>query len=203
MFDHGRTSSFVLVLAVAGLLAACSDSPTQVDDAATPEATAASMASTNSRAAVTDRQTFTVPFPPPPAEFVPVPAPCLALDEPLRMSGVWTGWYRTTTTANGREHTTEYIDYSGITMRLGDLRWLPGPGAHEVLVFNVPAPGFGADDVDGAFSIRHEFHARFLSQDGLPDLRVSHRVKMLLDATGVLRHDEFVPFEAECIGRRG
>lgn len=203
MLDHRRTSNLVLVLAVAGLLAACSDSPTQVDDAVTPAATTASLASTNSSAAVTDRQTFTLPFPPGPAEFVPVPAPCLALDGPLRMSGVWTGWFQTTTTANGRRHTTEYIDYSGITIELGDLRWLPGPGAHEILVFNVPAPGFGVDDVDGAFNIRHEFHARFISQDGLPDLRVGHRVTVLLDATGVFRHDEFVPFEAECIGQGG
>lgn len=82
------------------------------------------------------------------------------------------------TTADGRRHVQELIDYSQITVVLGDLTWLPGPGAHESLIFNVPAPGQGVEDVDGAFNIRHEFHARFASQDGLPDLRISHSVKV-------------------------
>lgn len=87
-------------------------------------------------------------------------------------------------------------------MVLGDLTWLPGPDAHEPLIFNVPAPGYGVEDVDGAFNIRHEFHTRFASQDGLPDLRISHSVKVLVDGNGVVRHAEFVPFAAECIGGR-
>lgn len=200
MLTLRRTALASLALLFA---AACSEAPTQVTDAPPPDITATTDATANSNAATTERQTFTVPFPFPPAEFVPVPAPCLGLGEPLQMSGTWTGWFQTTTTASGREHTTEYIDYSQITIELGDLTWLPGPGAHEVLIFNVPAFPLGVDDVDGAFNVKHEFHTRFLSQDGLPDLRVSHWIKQLVDANGVLRQNEFVPFAAECIGKRG
>lgn len=175
---------------------ACSEAPTQVAESAALDVSA------NANAATTERQTFTQPFPDPdaPFDFVSVAAPCLGLGEPLQMSGTWTGWYQTTTTAHGREHTTEYIDYSQITIELGDLTWLPGPGAHEIFIFNVPAPGFDLEDVAGGFNVRHEFHTRFLSQDGLPDLRVSHRIKQLVDGNGVLRKIEFVPFAGECIG---
>lgn len=199
MLTLRRTALASLALLFA---AACGEAPTEFIDAPPPDITATADVTADANAATTKRETFEEPFPRPdfPLPYVPVPAPCLDLGEPLQMSGTWTGWIQSTETAAGRLHTTEYIDYSQITVELGDLTWLPGPGAHEILVFNVPAPGLELDEVSGAFNIKHQFNTRFLSQDGLPDLRVSHSQKVLVDGNGVLRHAEFVPFEAECIG---
>lgn len=193
MFTSRRTVFAPLVLLFA--VAACSEAPTEVADVAAPDVSA------NTNAATTERQTFEMPFPDPATglEFVPVPAPCLGLGEPLQMSGTWTGWVQSTETAAGRLHTTEYIDYSQITVELGDLTWLPGPGANEIIVSNWPAPT-AQTLPPGGFTYKHEFNTLFRSQDGLPDLRIRHSWKVTVTGNLDFVHDEFVPFEAECIG---
>lgn len=192
-----RSGSLILALAVGALALACDDAA--LTDPGTEVLAPPSLSA--SRAADVDRRTFTVPFPPNPAvDFAPVPAPCLELDQPLRMSGAWTGWTQTVQLSPGRLHLTEYIDYSGIMLATaaGDRTWTPGPGASETIVANVPVSG---DDVgDAAFNVRHEFHVRFVSGDGGPDLRIEHRVRQLLGPDGELRKNEFEPFTAECIG---
>lgn len=190
-----RTAPTVLVLSMA--LVGCRETPATAPSS--DEMTAPALdASASSHAAETDRETFTDPFPRNPAvDFVPVPAPCLGLGDPLQMSGTWTGWRQITTTAAGREHLTEYIDYSQIIVVLGELRWLPGPSAHEVIVSNwpvqLPLP-------PGGFTYRHAFNTLFRSQDGLPDLRIRHSWKTTVTGNLDFVHDEFVPFAAECIG---
>lgn len=149
-------------------------------------------------AAATSTHTFSGPFPPNPAvEYVPVAAPCLELGEPLHMSGTWAGWYRVTVTPQGRVHVTEQIDWSAVDLTLGDLTWVPGPGAYEPIVQNVPAT---RDDLgEAAYVVRHQFNIRYVSQNGLPDLRVTHHVKQLLSPDLELIHNEFGPFSAVCI----
>lgn len=183
-------------------LASCAETgqltdPTEADG--TLEAGAASFAKSDN-AAVVQTGTFSGPFPPNPAvPFIPVPAPCLGLGEPLQMSGTWSGWFRVVETKNGRVHVTEQIDWSEVDIVLGDLTWRPGPGAFESIVQNLPAT---ADDLgEAAYVVRHQFTIRFLSQDGLPDLRVTHSAKQVLGPDLEFRHNEFVPFTAECIGR--
>lgn len=196
MLTLRRTALSGLVLLFA---AACNEAPTELTDASPSDITATTGVTANANAATTDRQTFEIAFPPPWSglEYVPVPAPCLGLGEPLQMSGTWTGWTQSTETAAGRLHTTEYIDYSQIAIELGDLTWLPGPGAHEIIVSNwpvqVPLP-------PGGFTYKHEFNTLFRSQDGLPDLRVRHSWKTTVTGNLDFVHDEFVPFEASCIG---
>lgn len=198
MLRMRRTVPIALLVATGALTVACDDgTPT----APTSETLGPTVLSA-SRAATTDRVTFTVPFPPVPGvEFVPVPAPCLGLGEPLRMSGTWTGWYATVEIPRGRFHLTEHIDYAEISLRTDDLSWVAGPGSTETIVQNVPLTG--DDRGEAAFNVIHEFHARFVSQDGAQDLRVSHRVRQLLGPDGELRKNEFVPFNAECIGAGG
>lgn len=168
-----------------------------------------------SNGATTNRETFTSPFPPnPEIESVPVSAPCLGLDAPPRMSGMWSGWFQIVLSPSGRAQITEHIDYGQIVIRTDDRTWLAGPGASEPIVLNVPA----SLDARGSFTVRHEFHARFISQDAEPDLRVEHRVRQLfefqlddegevvLDEEGrpvfVIKKNEFEPFTAECIPGR-
>lgn len=197
MFHRPRVVPILLVLTLGAFGAACDDA-TPTDPAAE---TLAPPSLAASQAAEVTRQTFTVPFPPiPGVEFAPVPAPCLDLDEPLRMSGVWTGWIETVVLSPGRIHFTERIDYTGlsITTAAGDRTWTPSPGASETIVLNLPLT---VDDRgEAAFNVMHEFHARFIGQDGDPDLRVEHRVRQLLGPDGELRKNEFEPFTAECIG---
>lgn len=79
------------------------------------------------------------------------------------------------------------------------LTWKAAPGAHENIVANVPAEPGGLGE--SAYTIRHEFHAGFLSQtEGFPDSRVSHRIRQVLGPDLEFRHDEFIPFSAECLG---
>lgn len=62
-------------------------------------------------------------------------------------------------------------------------------------------PEYPPDDGNDR-SVMHELHVRYLSQDGLPDLRVTHRIHRVLGPDGELRRNEGVPpsFSAECIG---
>jgi len=179
------------------LLAGCSDPSSVVSENQEPDhKTDISVAAK----ANVDRQHFTVPFPPvPDVDFVPVPAPCFELGEPLQMSGIWSGWTQVVITPTGRVHVTERIDYTEITLRLGDMTWHAGSGASETIIQNVPLT---ADDRgEAAYNVIHEFNARFISQTDAPDLRVSHRVRQLLTPDGELKKNEFVPFTAECIGK--
>ena len=195
-----KTLNLILFVLVGSclFLASCSDSQLRVEERniqSEPEI----VKNASNNGATIDRQTFTVPFPPiPGVDFVPVPAPCLGLGEPLRMSGVWTGWFQVVTIPNGRVHVTERIDYSQITLKTDELTWLAGPGASEPIIQNVP---LAPEDVgDAAYNVIHEFNALFISQDGEPDVKISHRVRQLLGPDGVLRKNEFIPFTAECIG---
>ncbi|MDP2497469.1 MAG: hypothetical protein Q8W44_05675 [Candidatus Palauibacterales bacterium] len=190
-----RTLPVMLIVLFAS--AACGELPSTAPSAA--ETAAVDLkASASPNAATTERQTFTVPFPDPEiAPYVPLPTPCLELGEPLQMGGIWTGWAQITTTARGRRHLTEYIDYSQVTIVLDDMTWLPGPGAHEILIFNWPAR---TPLPPGGFTRKHEFNTIFRSQNGLPDLRVRHRVKVTVNGKLEFVHNEFVPFVAECLG---
>ncbi len=189
-----------ILLSTCLFLAGCSDQPSAVAHAEKENPILENAIAASSNAATVDRQTFRVPFPPiSGVDYAPVPAPCLELGEPLRMSGIWSGWFQVVTISTGRVHVTEHIDYSEITLRLGDLVWHAGPGASEPIIQNVPLT---EDDVgDAAFNVMHEFHARFISQNDKPDLRISHRVRQLLTPDGELKKNEFVPFSAECIGK--
>lgn len=197
---RGIAASLCMAIALVGL-SSCADSGQLTDVAGsegTLEVSTPAFASTGG-GAVTGSGTFRGPFPPNPAvPFVPVPAPCLGLGEPLHMSGTWSGWFRTTLTPTGRLHITEQIDWREITLTLGDLTWLTAPAAYEPIVLILPAT---VDDLgEAAFVVRHQFTVRFISQNGLPDLRVTHSVKQVLGPDGQFRHNEFVPFTAECIG---
>lgn len=196
MFHLRRTFPAMLVVLFASV--ACTEPPSTAPSA--DETAALDLkASASSNAATTERQTFTVPFPNPEvADYVPLPTPCLGLGEPLQMSGIWTGWAQITTTADGRRHITEYIDYSKVAIVLDEMTWLPGPSAHEILIFNWPAR---TPLPPGGFTRKHEFNTIFRSQDGLPDLRVRHRVKVTVNGKLEFVHDEFVPFLAECLGK--
>lgn len=133
-----------------------------------------------------DQRNFTIPFPPVPGvDFASVPAPCLELGEPLQMSGIWSGWIQEVINPSGRVHVTERIDYSEITLRLGDKIWHAGPGASETIIQNLPLESVNVGDA--AFNVIHEFHARFISQSDAPDLRVNHRVRQLLTPDGELK----------------
>lgn len=153
----------------------------------------------DARGAVTERGIIDSPFPPDPnLPFVPVSAPCLGLGEPLQMSGTWSGWFTLTLVPAGRVRITEHIDYADVALRLGTLMWVAGPGASETIVQILPAT---IDDFgEAAYVVRHQFTARYLSQDGLSDLLVTHSLKAVLGPDLQFRHNEFVPFSAECIG---
>ncbi len=185
-----------ILLSIYLFLAGCSDQPSAIADAEKANPFLDNTITTSPSSATVDHQTFTVPFPPiPGVDFAPVPAPCLGLGEPLRMSGTWSGWFQGVTLPNSGSQFTERIDYSEITLKTDDLTWLAGPGASEPIIRKIPA-----DNGESALVIRHEFHARFISQNDKPDLRVSHRVRQLLGPDGELRKNEFEPFTAECIG---
>lgn len=185
-----------ILLSIGLFLAGCSDQPSAVVEAEKENPVPENTIAASPNAATVDRQTFTVPFPPnPDVDFVPVPAPCLGLGEPLRMSGTWSGWIQKVTLPNGGIQFTERIDYSEITLKTDDLTWLAGPGASEPIIAKIPA-----DNGESALVVRHEFHARFISQNDKPDLRVSHRVRQLITPDGEFKKNEFVPFTAECIG---
>lgn len=145
-----------------------------------------------SAGAVVEEATLVIPFPPNPNRSVPVAAPCLGLDVPLTISGMWIIHLQRVRAPSGRVHLRELIDYSGVAIRAGALTWQPGPGAQETIVFNAGG--------DGARTLIHEFHARYLSQDGLRDLRVSHSWHAVRGPDGTLIRNEFAPFTAECLG---
>lgn len=184
-----------ILLSICLFLAGCSDQPSAVTEKENPVPKNAISAAPNG--STVERQTFRVPFPPnPDVDFVPVPAPCLGLGEPLRMSGMWSGWFQEVTLPHGGSQFTERIDYSEITLKTDDLTWFAGPGASESIVRKMPA-----DNGESALVIRHEFHARFISKNEKPDLKVSHRVRQLITPDGEIKKNEFVPFTAECIGK--
>jgi len=154
---------------------------------------------TDDNGAITQTGTFRGPFPPNPAvPYFPVPAECLNLGEPLHMSGIWSGWYKGVLTSEGHQKWTEQIDWSEVTLTLGDLTWQPAPAAYELITESLPAT---SDDYgDAAYVIHHQFTVRYVSQNGLPDLRVTHHVKQLLLPDLELLQNDVVMFSAECIG---
>lgn len=185
-----------ILLSTCLFLAGCSDQPSAVADAEKENPVLENTIAASSNAATVDRQTFTQPFPPlPGVDFAPVPAPCLGLGENLRMSGTWSGWFQEVILPHGGSQFIERIDYSEITLKTDDLTWLAGPGASEPIIRKMPA-----EIGESALVIRHEFHARFISQNDKPDLRVSHRVRQLVTPDGEMKKNELVPFTAECIG---
>lgn len=186
-----------VLLGICLLAAGCSDTPSAVSEKKSSDFEKEIAVTTKAN---TDRQNFTVPFPPDPnVDFVPVPAPCLELGKPLQMSGTWHGWIQRVITPTGRVHVKERISYRDIVLRQGDLIWHAGSGASETIIRNVPLT---ADDQgEAAFNVIHQFNARFISQTDAPDLRVSHSVRQLLGPDGDLRKNEFEPFAADCIGK--
>lgn len=195
MSHRRRTIPIVAVLALGAAFLAC-EGEAPITEPPADEVVAPSFA--RGSGAEVQEGTFSGPFPPPPEiPFAPVSAPCLGLGEPLQMSGTWSGRFRIVVTPTGHFHLNELIDYSEVPIRLGGLTWLPGPGATEAIVDNGPLSGSGSATV-----IRHELHNRYISQDGLSDLHVTHRIKIVVGPDGTLRHFEGIPpsFSATCIG---
>ena len=201
-----KTLKLILLILVSSCLyvTACSDTHLSTEEEpvkSQPIVTGLSGSHASANGAIVKRQSFITPFPPiPGVEYAPVPAPCLELDEPLKMSGIWTGWFQQVIAPNGRRYITEHIDYSGIFLRLGEQVWKAGPGASEPIIIN-NIPLTEEDEGEAAFVAIHEFHARFISQNAMPDLRVNHRVRILVGPNGELRKNVFEPFKAECIGQ--
>jgi hypothetical protein len=186
----------LILLSTSLFLAGCSEQPSVVIEEENIESQIEMTGFEHNNAATITRQTFTVPFPPDPAiDFIPVPAPCLGLGEPLRMSGIWSGWFQVVILSNGGSQFTERIDYSEITLKTDDLTWLAGPSANQTIISSIPA-----DTGESALVIRHEIKARFASQNGHPDLLVSRRFRLGVSADRTVRHSEFESFKAECIG---
>lgn len=126
---------------------------------------------------------------------VPVDAPCLADHgvESAAIGGTWGVRVQRVITPAGRIFWNEFLDYSDVRVTAGDLTWEPGSGAHEKIQWmGDPAPR----------NVVHELHIRYISQDGLPDLRVTHRIHRVLGPDGTLRRSYGVPptFSAECLG---
>jgi hypothetical protein len=176
-----------LGLTLAGIAGAC-DSVVPTDPAAkapvNPAFAAAGGASVSTG-------TFTWPFP---AGAPPVSAPCLGLEEPIRIVGTWLIRYHEVLSPSGRATYTEHLDYSDVALVAGELVWRAGPGATETIIW--------LEDDDGVRNITHVFHGRYLSQNGLPDLQVSHSVHLIWGPDGELRRDYGVAFSAKCVGSR-
>lgn len=182
-------------LALLFVAAACSETPTKVPQTSSrapgAASTAAASASARSQGALTVQGTDHVDVE------IPLTAPCLGLSQPLQLAGTWHIRYSANRTPRGQVHYAEHLDYSDVPIvpATGDgPTWLPVPGASESIVLKFPG-------TEGSAEVRrHEFHARYRSQDGLPDLRVFHRVRILLGPDGAVRHEEVViPFEGECV----
>lgn len=180
-----RAFPATITLILAALAVACGDAMPSAPEMQAPGAP------DRSQAALILSEPIDEPAPP-----VPVLAPCLGLDEPLRISGRWVGWLRGTVSPSGHVHLTEHIDWSDVTVvSPSGLTWLPGPGAHESFSINQPG-GSGA-----AVAVMHSLNARFLSQDGLANLQVWHRVHLVITPDGQPRVEVFIlPFEARCAG---
>ena len=128
-------------------------------------------------------------------EAIPVSAPCLGSSELLSAYGTWHVRWRANVTQQGQIHEVDYIDYSDIVLHRGGQTWEPAPGATEVITYDIP----GIET--SARVVHHQFHARYLSQNGLSDLLVSHSIRVVVGPDGTTR--EFyigIPFDAECIG---
>lgn len=189
-FDSSRSLVFLMMTASVAVVTACSEVPPTAAESE-PVVTPAFAASQN--AATTIRSTFSQPIPP-----IPVSAPCLDLEEGLVADGTWSWRQHIVITRNGRASVSEQGDYSDVSLRSGDLTWTAAPGATETIIRNVPAD----PAAPGSFVARHELHARFISQDGLPDLRVFHRIHRLFELVdGEVVHRKFVriDFTGTCI----
>lgn len=126
---------------------------------------------------------------------IPVSAPCLGSSELLSAYGTWHVRWRANVTQLGQIHEVDYIDYSDIVLHRDGETWEPAPGATEVITYDIPG------NESSAKVVSHDFHARYLSQDGLSDLLVSHRIKVVFGPDGTTRQFYIgIPFTAECIG---
>ena len=126
---------------------------------------------------------------------IPVSAPCLGLSTPLFIEGTWHIRFAVNLTPGGHFHLNEHIDYSDTQIVSDGLTWEPVPGASELILFNLPG------EEGSAAVVRHEFRARYVSQDGLADLLVSHRIRIVVDSNGEVRHFVIgIPFDGVCMG---
>ena len=164
--------------------AACSDNPTQ------PVAESPPPMATNSQGALTNSGTADVSV-----SGIPLSAPCLGLSTPLTIEGTWHIRFALNLTPRGHFHLNEHIDYSDTRVVTDGKTWEPVPGASEAIIFNLPGS-------EGSAAVaRHEFHARYVSQNGLSDLLVSHRIKIVVEPDGEIRHLVIgIPFDGECVG---
>lgn len=170
------------------LLAACDGPETTAPDTNALEPEARSSSHDNS-AQVWRETVEAYPFGP-----VPLSAPCLAgaVEDDATIQGTWTVRAHNLLKPGERYHLNEYIDYSDTEVTAGALTWAPAPGAQEKIVWHETA--------SGPRNYIHEFHGRYLSQDGLADLRVYHWVHVTWDADGAIRHIDTQLFSADCLG---
>ena len=183
---HGRSVLVALSFTLATLAAAC-DAPAPTSPEL--ESSLGPAFANGERGAVVDRGTYTFPFP---AGAPPVSAQCLGLQQPLRIVGTWLIDYHSALSPSGRLTYIEHLDYSDVRLVAGDLTWRAAPGAKETIIW--------LEDANGIRNITHVFHGRYLSQNGLSDLQVSHSVHRIWGPDGELRRDESVFFTARCVG---
>jgi len=179
------------MMVIIGILIAGCDGEPNGPELADPEEEVGAVVTTAKSSSGADVERRMLPF-----RFGPAPlsAACLngQVDTAPSIGGVWKVRFHRLQTPTGREHFNELLDYSDVQIAAGEFTWRPGPGAKEKIVIHT--------DTSGLRTSMHAFNARYLSQDALPDLRVYHRVRITIGPDGTLRHFEFTPFSATCLG---
>lgn len=192
MSHHQRRIIALLAFVAGGILAACSDVPSNDRQPATLLAPAVSSAD----AAFVGRISFMEPD----VGFPPVDAPCLNLGEPLAITGTISGWYQLTQTSDGHQHWQEYDDFTGLTATGGGQTWYAGPGAHEIWSENLPATeeGYG----ESAFDIVHEGRSPFVGSDGNTAFIFVHRIHQVLTPGLELVVNNQSGLTVQCVGNQ-
>lgn len=189
MSHHQRRIIALLALVAGGLLAACSDVPSNGQPA-----TLLAPAVPSADAAFVGRISFMEPG----VVFPPVDAPCLNLGEPLTITGTISGWYQLTETSRGHQHWTEYDDFTGLTASGGGQTWAAGPGAHEIWSENLPATN---DDYgESAYDIVHEGRSPFVGPDGTTAFIFVHRIHQVLTPGLELVVNNLSGLTVQCVG---
>ena len=179
-----------VLLAIPFLVLAACDGPGAVEPDATMLQPDARSSSHDAGAQVWWDVVEAYPFGP-----APLAAPCLDgvadLDN-LVIQGTWAVRAQNVLKPGTRYHLNEHLDYSNTEVTDGTLTWVPAPGATEKIVWHVT--------VNGPQNFIHEFHGRYLSQDGLADLRVDHHVHRTWGPDGTTLHVDIQGFSADCLG---
>jgi hypothetical protein len=189
MSHHQRRIIALLAFVAGGILAGCSDVPSNG-----PPATLLAPAVPSADAAFVGR----IPFTEPGVVFPPLDAPCLNLGESLTITGTISGWYQLTQTSLGHQHWQEYDDFTGLTASGGGRTWSAGPGAHEIWSENLPATDEGYGET--AYDIVHEGRSPFVGPDGTTQFILVHRIHQVLTPGLDLVVDNVSALKVQCVG---